>query len=70
MTGVTGQGSVLSVAGHAGVDQAGVAFPQRLWTDAQAFGHAGPVHVDKGIGVGGEPMNEVPAARILHVGGQ
>ena len=43
---------------------------QGIWADAQPFGHAGPVHVDEGIGAGGQPVDEGPAAGIFHVGGK
>jgi len=43
---------------------------QGIWANAQAFGHAGPVHVDERVGVGGQPVDQVPAPGILHVSGK
>ena len=70
VAGMSGQRAVLAVSRHAGIHQTRIAFAQRVGADAQPFGHAGPVHVDEGIGVGGQPVHEVPAAGILHVGGK
>jgi hypothetical protein len=68
--GVAGQRPVLPIPGHAGIHQARIALAQLVRADAQPFGYPGPVHVDEGVRVGDEAVNQVPAARILDVGGK
>ncbi len=70
MTGVTGQWSLLPIACHPGIHQAGIALTQVIWADAKPLGHAGPVHVHESVGVVGQPLHEFPAPGVFDVGGQ
>ena len=60
---------VLAPARHARVHESRVAGEQIVGSDAETLGGAGAVHVDERVGVGGERIDDLPPAGILHVDG-
>ena len=67
---MAGQRPILPIPGHTGIHQTRIVLPQRVRADPESFGDAGPVDIDEGVGIGGQTVDQVPAAPILHVRGK
>ena len=62
-----GQGPVLTPAGHAGVDERGVASQARFRADAEAFGDAGPEALEERVGGLDEAQDGLDPLGLLQV---
>ena len=61
------QRSRLSPAGHAAVDEGRVASETFLGSQAEAFGHSGPVTFDQDVGGGCEAENHLDSRRLFEI---
>jgi hypothetical protein len=58
---------VLTPAGHAGENEAGVAVSALLRAEAKALSHARPEALDQHISLVGEPQQQVDCGRVLQI---